>query len=608
MQHKVVLSIVMPIFNHPQELRVMIDSILGNTFQDWELLAVDDGSEKKTIDILQEYSDKDSRIKFIRRTIEPKGAQTCRNMGLQMAEGEYLCFFDSDDAIEPYCLEQRVEEISSHPELDFMVFRSSVYNENPYTESEYRYVYGYNIYDDDIAAFCARTLPFVVWNNIYRRSSLLKFGITWDEKLLSLQDAQFNLQTLLAGMKYAYSKKPADYKYRTGTTGSISKKIYSEKHFKSNAYAIESFYKQIHEKFGNRYDKDLYKGACFVNTTVTREHFSLDFSKSIASIIGHYSWLSGTKFCIQTYAVWILSKFLPYKMARRIPMLSYLMWFRKMEREWIPQRIKNALPLLLTFFTVISCAMTPADRQDMYELSWSDEFSGTVLNDSIWSKMKRMHGARALCNLTPDERMYEQKKGRLRLYARYNNGVLPNDTAKYLTGGVTSAGKKTFTYGKIEVRAKIHGAIGTWPAIWTMPEDRKLWENTNPKYTEIDILEYVDRNDFVYQTAHNAYTLADKKNWYNPKQQNLSKISKEKYNTYCVEILPDMLIFSINGEETFRYPKTDANEKAYLYGIESHIMLDMQVYPPKFWGSGLNPKTFPAYMDIDWIRVYNLKE
>lgn len=608
MQHKVVLSIVMPVFNHPRELREMIDSILGNTFQDWELLAVDDGSEAKTIAVLQEYSDNDSRIKFVRRTQEPKGAQTCRNIGLQMAKGEYICFFDSDDAIAQYCLEQRVAEISSHQELDFMVFRSSVYTEDPETKNEYRYVYGYNIYDDDISAFCARTLPFVVWNNIYRRSSLLKYGITWDDKLLSLQDAQFNLQTLLAGMKYAYSEKPADYMYRTGTTGSISKKIYSERHFKSNAYAIESFYKQIHNKFGKRYDRDLYRGACFVNVTVTREKFSLDFSKSIASIICHYSWLSGVKFYIQTYAVWILSIFLPYKLARRIPMLSYLMWFRKMEREWIPQRIKNILPLLLTLFALVSCAQTPVDRQDMYELSWSDEFSGTVLNDSIWSKMKRMHGARALCNLTSDDRMYEQKKGRLRLYARYNNGVLPNDTAKFLTGGITSAGKKTFMYGKIEVRAKIHGAIGTWPAVWTMPEDRKLWANPNPKYTEIDILEYVDKNDFVYQTAHNAYTLADKKNWYNPKHQNLSKISKEKYNTYSVEILPDMLIFSINEEETLRYPKTNANGKYYHYGIVSHIMLDMQVYPPKFWSSGLKPNTFPAYMDIDWIRVYKLKE
>ncbi len=269
---------------------------------------------------------------------------------------------------------------------------------------------------------------------------------------------------------------------------------------------------------------------------------------------------------------------------------------------------KLTLLFILVFCTLCSCSQNTADRNDWYELSWYDDFNGKKLNDSIWSKMKRMPTGRSLCNLTPDERMYEVRKGRLRLYARYNNGILPNDTATFLTGGVTSEGKRSFTYGKIEVRVRLHGAIGTWPAIWTMPEDRKFWKNPNPKYTEIDILEYVDRNDFVYQTAHNAYTLADKKNWHKPEQQNLSPINVGKYNIYSVEILPDQLIFGVNGKETFRYPRRNDIEGQFPYGIESHIMMDMQTYPPKSWCSGIKPETFPAYMDIDWIRVYKLKE
>lgn len=269
---------------------------------------------------------------------------------------------------------------------------------------------------------------------------------------------------------------------------------------------------------------------------------------------------------------------------------------------------KLTLLLSLVFSTLCSCSQNTADRNDWYELSWYDDFNGKTLNDSIWSKMKRIPEARSVCNLTPDERMYEVRKGRLRLYARYNNGILPNDTATYLTGGVTSEGKRTFTYGKIEVRVRLHGAIGTWPAIWTMPDNRKFWKNPNPKYTEIDLLEYVDRNDFVYQTAHNAYTLADKKNWDKPTHHHTSQINAEKYNTYSVEILPDMLIFAVNGKETFRYPKKEEYKDQFPYGIESHIMMDMQTYPPKFWASGMQPETFPAYMDIDWIRVYKLKE
>ena len=75
-----------------------------------------------------------------------------------------------------------------------------------------------------------------------------------------------------------------------------------------------------------------------------------------------------------------------------------------------------------------------------------------------------------------------------------------------------------------------------------------------------------------------------------------------------MEILPDVLIFAVNGKETFRYPRVKEYTDQFPYGIESHIMMDMQVYPPDFWSKGVRPETFPAYMDIDWIRVYKLKQ
>ena len=110
------LSIVMPVFNHPEELRTMLDSILQNTFQDWELWAVDDGSQQETLSVLDGYAGRDERIHFIRRERLPKGAQTCRNIGLEQAKGEYIIFFDSDDYITPNCFAQRVSEMDNHPE------------------------------------------------------------------------------------------------------------------------------------------------------------------------------------------------------------------------------------------------------------------------------------------------------------------------------------------------------------------------------------------------------------------------------------------------------------------------------------------------------------
>ena len=70
---KPTLSIIMPTFNHEEELAVMIDSIKCNTYDNWELLAIDDGSEESTISLLQRYAQEDSRIRLICRSRLPKG-------------------------------------------------------------------------------------------------------------------------------------------------------------------------------------------------------------------------------------------------------------------------------------------------------------------------------------------------------------------------------------------------------------------------------------------------------------------------------------------------------------------------------------------------------
>ena len=130
------LSIIMPVFNHRDEVRTMIDSILANDFNAWELLAVDDGSGEDTLQMLESYAAADNRIRVVRRSRQPKGAQTCRNIGLEMARGEFVIVFDSDDYIAPYCLRQRVKMLQKRPDLDFLVFPSGVFvDERFVTES-----------------------------------------------------------------------------------------------------------------------------------------------------------------------------------------------------------------------------------------------------------------------------------------------------------------------------------------------------------------------------------------------------------------------------------------------------------------------------------------
>ena len=333
------VSIVMPVFNHAELVIEMMESVCRNTLTDWELLAVDDGSDEADFAQIAAFAAGDERICYVRRERGPKGAQTCRNIGLGMARGEYVAFFDSDDWITPTCLMERVRAIGQHPELDFMVFPAGIYRDGEIHVEPGCSMYGYPIYGDDVAAFCSRNLPFVVWNNLYRRSSLLANGLRWDERLLSLQDAAFNLAALTSGLKYAYATDVApDYAYRLASVGSISKQIGGAVHFRSNALATEIAYHLVQQRFGHRYDSALYRGALYVYVKVARVGYDAQFVNEMACVIGRYSPIYGRWFRLQMWLTRRLMQILPYKMARQLPLAINLTHRWILEEFWIPRR------------------------------------------------------------------------------------------------------------------------------------------------------------------------------------------------------------------------------------------------------------------------------
>lgn len=323
------LSIVMPVFNHPEKLKTMLDSILANTYHDWELLAVDDGSEQDTISTLEQYTQKDSRIRFIKREHLPKGAQTCRNIGQEQANGEYIVFFDSDDYVAPYCLEQRVREMEKHPNLDFMVFCNGLYSNEEFHEGVATGCFGDPIYADDVEAFCARTLPYIVWNNIYRTEALRRSGISWDETLLSLQDGDFNLQTLLADLHYDYAQTMPDYGYRIAGSGdSISKRITSDAHIYSHLYSVEKNYRTVQNKFGNKYNNALFQGVLFIYLMTFANKKQYGHALKMADIICRYSPGYGRLFLFKIKTHHFLRHLCSDALAKKITMADFMLWRR----------------------------------------------------------------------------------------------------------------------------------------------------------------------------------------------------------------------------------------------------------------------------------------
>ena len=93
------VSVILPVYNVSDYLRQCMDSIVGQTLKDIEIICVDDGSTDDSLAILKEYEAKDQRVKVIQQA--NAGAGAARNKGLEIATGEYLSFLDSDDFFEP---------------------------------------------------------------------------------------------------------------------------------------------------------------------------------------------------------------------------------------------------------------------------------------------------------------------------------------------------------------------------------------------------------------------------------------------------------------------------------------------------------------------------
>tara|TARA_R100000306_G_C4374137_1_gene141228 strand:+ start:996 stop:1964 length:969 start_codon:yes stop_codon:yes gene_type:complete len=106
---KPLISIIIPTFNRASLLPIAMDSVLRQTYQYWECIIVDDGSTDATVAVAKGYAVQDFRFKVLRRPQhKSKGANTCRNLGLEQSRGKYINFLDSDDYFLPSKLEEQV--------------------------------------------------------------------------------------------------------------------------------------------------------------------------------------------------------------------------------------------------------------------------------------------------------------------------------------------------------------------------------------------------------------------------------------------------------------------------------------------------------------------
>jgi glycosyltransferase involved in cell wall biosynthesis len=186
------ISIIIPIFNREQLIAETLSSIVIQTYENWECIVIDDGSEDRTLQILKEYSKKDSRIKYYSRPNSIiKGANSCRNYGFNKSKGDYIIWFDSDDLMTPNHIEKKVTALQSK-KLDFVVARTQNFRNGKFLKP-YEYIkkpYGITVSD-----FILLKIHWYTYDVLMKRTISEK--ISWNEKMRSWQDYNYFCKMLL---------------------------------------------------------------------------------------------------------------------------------------------------------------------------------------------------------------------------------------------------------------------------------------------------------------------------------------------------------------------------------------------------------------------------
>lgn len=124
------ISIIIPVYNRQDLILETLDSIILQSYSNWECIIIDDQSTDKTFDVILPYSLKDTRIKLLKRPFYlDKGANNCRNYGFKISQGKYIQWFDSDDIMLPRMLENKLFKIISD-NSDIVINRLGFFNED----------------------------------------------------------------------------------------------------------------------------------------------------------------------------------------------------------------------------------------------------------------------------------------------------------------------------------------------------------------------------------------------------------------------------------------------------------------------------------------------
>ena len=230
---KPLISVVVPIYKAEETLYRCLDSLKTQTFADFEVLMVDDGSPDQCGKMMDDYAAKDYRFKAFHK--ENGGVSSARQFGIDHACGEYIIHADPDDWVEPTMLEELIKK-AKEDDADMVIcdFYENTYRGQKYLKQE----------PSSCESSCVLRDLFIhlhgsCCNKLVRRDSLQLFSVRFPNNLNFCEDLYVNAALLKNGIRVSYLNK-AFYHYVRNNVESLSRR-YDEKSEKQNVVLRDSF-------------------------------------------------------------------------------------------------------------------------------------------------------------------------------------------------------------------------------------------------------------------------------------------------------------------------------------------------------------------------------
>lgn len=207
MENKIKVSIIIPVYNTEQYLRQCLDSVVSQTLKDIEIIIVNDGSTDNSLNILQEYQKKYSHIKVVNQT--NKGYSEVRNVGLKIANGDYIGFVDSDDFIEKNMFEKLIKKaLETNADIvscNYYMFYKKGREEILLPSNNLPQI---KILEKSLCCFLGAEELLLdeafIWNRIYKRDFLVNNDIEFDTDIYFWEDTMFHRKALFCSKTVVY--------------------------------------------------------------------------------------------------------------------------------------------------------------------------------------------------------------------------------------------------------------------------------------------------------------------------------------------------------------------------------------------------------------------